>query len=194
MKKIPKILALAGSLRKDSYNKKLVKIAAAAAEQAGAQVTYIDLADYPMPIFDEDLEAKSGIPENGLKLKQLMEASDALIISSPEYNSSLSAALKNFIDWVSRQRDKEEKFLSAFNHKTALLLSASPGTLGGLRGLVHLRSILGNINVHVLPGQKSIPSAFQAFDETGNLKNEKDQNDVKALAKGLVEVTEKLIN
>jgi NAD(P)H-dependent FMN reductase len=194
MTKKPKILALAGSLRKDSYNKKLVKIAAAAAEQAGAQVTYIDLADYPMPIFDEDLEAKSGIPENGLKLKKLMEAADGLIIASPEYNSSLSAALKNFIDWVSRQKDKEDKFLSAFNHKTALILSASPGPLGGLRGLVHLRSILGNINVHVLPGQKSIVSAFQAFDESGNLKNEKDQNEVKGLAKNLVEVTEKLIN
>src|SRR5438128_1846133 len=98
----PRILAFAGSLRNDSYNKKLVQIAAASARRAGAEVTCIDLKDYPLPIYDGDIEAASGIPENGQKLKKLFLEHDGLLIAAPEYNSSISAALKNTIDWVSR--------------------------------------------------------------------------------------------
>src|SRR5690349_10389273 len=151
----PKILAFAGSLRKDSFNKKLVKLAAAGAKSAGADVTYIDLKELPMPIFDEDLEAAQGMPENAKKFKQLMISHDGLLISAPEYNSSISAALKNAIDWASRPEPNEAP-LVAFDGKVVSLMAASPGALGGLRGLVTVRSILGNIKVIVLPEQIAV--------------------------------------
>ena len=141
-----RILAFAGSTRKDSYNKKLRRIAAKAAEECGAEVTLVDLKDLPMPLFDEDLERETGMPESAAKLKALMVESDGFLIASPEYNSSITAVLKNAIDWVSRPVPNEPSLL-AFMGKTAILMSASPGNLGGLRGLVHLRAILGNIGV-----------------------------------------------
>ena len=112
----PHILAFAGSLRKDSFNKKLISIAAAGAAAAGAAVTQIDLRDYPLPIFDEDLESESGLPENAKKLKKLFIEADGLLIASPEYNSSMTAVLKNSIDWVSRPAPNEAP-LAAFNNK-----------------------------------------------------------------------------
>src|ERR1035437_1107676 len=130
-----KILAFAGSLRMGSFNKKLVKIAAEGARKAGAEVTLIDLKDFPLPIFDEDLERSAGLPADGRKLKDLFLAHDALLISAPEYNSSISAVLKNTIDWVSRPVPGEAP-LGCFDGKVAGLMSASPGALGGLRGLV----------------------------------------------------------
>src|SRR5437660_769473 len=138
-----KILAFAGSAKKDSYNKKLVAIAVEGARAAGAEVTLIDLKDYPLPIMDEDLE-KEGTPANATKLKELFKAHDALLIASPEYNSSITPLLKNTIDWVSRPAPGE-KPLAAYTGKVALLIAASPGGFGGLRGLVTVRSILGNI-------------------------------------------------
>jgi chromate reductase len=186
----PRILAFAGSLRKDSYNKKLVHVAAEGARAAGAEVTYLDLRDYPLPIYDGDLEAAEGLPANAAKLKQLFIAHQGLLISSPEYNSSISAALKNTIDWVSRPQPNE-KPLVAFSGKVAALMSASPGALGGLRGLVHVRSILSCINVIVLPGQIAVPKSHEAFDADGTLKDEKLQASVKDLGKGLAEAVGK---
>jgi chromate reductase, NAD(P)H dehydrogenase (quinone) len=183
----PKILAFAGSLRKDSYNKKLVKIAIKGAQEAGAEVTYIDLKDYPLPVYDQEIEETQGIPENAIKLKELMLQHDGFLVSSPEYNSSISAALKNVIDWVSRPSSKDEVYLCAFIDKAVALLSASPGALGGLRGLVHVRSIFSNIFSLVIPQQKSIPSADKAFDENGQLKDPKQQQDVMKIGKGLAE-------
>src|SRR5262249_59967372 len=142
----PRILAFAGSLRRDSFNKKLVPIAAKGARDAGAEVTRIDLKDFPLPLFDQDLEAEQGMPENGKKLKQLFIDHDGLLLACPEYNSSITAVLKNAIDWVSRPAPGEPP-LVAFRGKGVTLMSASPGALGGLRGLVHVRSILGNIGV-----------------------------------------------
>jgi chromate reductase len=188
---VPRILALAGSLRKDSYNKKLVQIAIQGARRAGADVTYIDLRDYPLPIYDGDLEAASGIPENGQKLKRLFIEHDGLLIASPEYNSSITGVLKNIIDWVSRPAPNEAS-LVAFTGKVATLMSASPGALGGLRGLVHVRSILGNINVIVLPGQIAISRASEAFNEDGSLKDAKQQAGVQDLGKTLAEFLKKL--
>jgi NAD(P)H-dependent FMN reductase len=185
-------LAFAGSLRKESYNKKLVKIAIEGAEKGGAQVTYIDLKDYPLPLYDQDYEEISGIPENALKLKVLMSQSDGFIIASPEYNGSFSAALKNMIDWTSRKASEEEKNLSCFVDKWALLLSASPSELGGSRGLVHLRALLTSIYMFVMPKQKCIGRAYEAFDENGQLKKEEDQKSVQALAKQFAEMVQKI--
>jgi NAD(P)H-dependent FMN reductase len=189
----PKILAFAGSLRPDSYNKKLAKNAIRGAEAAGAEVTYIDLNDFPLPIYNAEIEEK-GLPVNALKIKELFWKNDGFIIASPEYNSSISGALKNTIDWASRNASKDEVYLSCFIDKVALLLSASPGYLGGLRGLVHLRSILENINTFVLPGQKCISNASEAFDSQGNLKNPEQKETVEGLAKKLVETIRKLKN
>src|ERR1700722_14157917 len=108
----PRILAFAGSTRKDSYNKRLVRIAAQGAEAAGAKVTIIDLADFPMPLYDGDLEQSAGQPEHGVRLKKLLTESDGLLLASPEYNSSYSAVLKNSIDWVSRSVQGEPPLLA----------------------------------------------------------------------------------
>ena len=170
----PKILAFAGSTRTESYNKKLTKIATEGARSAGAEVTYVDLRDMPMPLYDGDLETNEGFPSNAVKFKQLMFAHQGLLISSPEYNSSISGVLKNAIDWASRPLPGEAT-LACFTNKVTGLLSASPGVLGGLRGLVHLRSILGNIKVLVLPDQIAIPKAHEAFNDDGSLKDAKQQ-------------------
>jgi len=188
----PKILAFAGSLRKDSYNKKMVKIAARGAEEAGAQVTYIDLADYPLPVYDQDIEEKTGLPENALKIKKLMQEHDGFLIASPENNSTMSAVFKNVIDWASRNAAKEEVFLSCYIDKAVVLMSASPGFLGGMRGLVHVRAMFSNVFSLVLPKQKCIAKADQAFDESGNLKNSKDQEEVLDLGRQLANFLSKM--
>ena len=188
----PKILAFAGSTRADSYNKKMVKIAAAGAKAAGAEVTYLDLRDLPLPLFDEDLQAQEGFPENAGKLKELLRAHQGLLIASPEYNSSITPVLKNAIDWASRPSEPGEQMIACFIGKVATIMSASPGGMGGMRGLVHLRSILGNINVIVLPEQKSISQAYQAFDENGSLKDPKQQQDVEKLGANLASILLKL--
>jgi len=187
----PKILAFAGSTRTDSYNKKLVKIALAGAQAAGADVTYIDLRDLPLPLYDEDLEAQEGLPANAKTLKNLLMSHQGLLIASPEYNSSLTAVLKNAIDWASRPL-ADEPPLAAFTGKVAAIMSASPGGLGGLRGLVHLRSILGNIKVLVLPDQVAVPNAYEAFNFDGSLKNPKQQESIQKLGERLANILFKL--
>lgn len=175
------IVAFAGSTRKDSFNKKLVKIAAAGAQNAGANVTYIDLKDYPLPLFDEDLEKEIGYPENAEKLKEIFTPAHALLIASPEYNSGYSAVLKNTIDWLSRPSLENEKPLSAFAGKFASIMATSPGALGGLRGLYQLRELLQNIQVTVLPNMRAIGQAHAAFDKDGNLTDQKQQTAVQQL-------------
>lgn len=187
----PKILAFAGSTRAASYNKQLARFAAAAASAAGAEVTLLDLRDYPLPLFDGDLEDQQGLPENARKLKALFRAHDALLVASPEYNSSITAVLKNTLDWVSRAESDDEPPLAAYHGKAAAIISASPGALGGLRGLVHLRAILGNIGVIVLPDQVAVPKAHEAFDDQGALKDERSARQVTRLAQGLVAFLQK---
>jgi chromate reductase, NAD(P)H dehydrogenase (quinone) len=188
---IPRILAFAGSLRRESFNKKLVAIAAKAARDAGAEVTLIDLKDFPLPLFDQDLEAEQGMPDNGKKLKQLFIEHDGLLIASPEYNSSVTAVLKNAIDWVSRPAPGEPS-LVAFRSKVATLMSASPGALGGLRGLMHVRSILSNIGVIVLPDQIAVPKAHEAFNADGSLKDSKQHSGIEGLGQTLASFLMKL--
>lgn len=164
------VLAFAGGLRKDSANKKLVAEAANLARQMGANVTVIDLREYPLPFYDADLEAKEGMPANAQKLRQLMGRSQVILIASPEYNGSLTAVLKNAIDWASRS-EKGGSSREAFKGKKFVIMSASPGATGGGRGLVHLRTIIENIGGSVLPGQVVVPDAYNAFDAQGSLKN-----------------------
>ena len=187
---VPKILAFAGSTREASFNKKLVKIAMAGAKAAGGDATFLDLRDLNLPIFDEDLE-KQGLPDGAKRLKDMMRAHHGLLISSPEYNSSVSAALKNAIDWATRPEPGEPP-LSCFNDKVAALMACSPGALGGLRGLVHLRAILGNINVLVLPAQVAVMKVNEAMDGSGRLTDAKQQASVEKLGANVVEVIRKL--
>lgn len=187
----PKILAFAGSTRTDSYNKKLVKLSSAGATEAGADVTVIDLRDFPMPMYDGDLEQKDGLPSNSRKLKDIMLTHQGFLISSPEYNSSVSAVFKNAIDWTSRQSEGEIP-LACFKNKIAGIMSASPGMLGGLRGLVHVRSILGNIGVIVLPEQIAIAKAHEAFNEDGSLKDKKQEDQVKKIGANVAKILLKL--
>ncbi len=187
----PKILAFAGSTRRDSFNKKLLQTAVAGARNAGAEVTVIDLRDFPMPLYDGDLESETGIPEHGKRFKELMKAHQGFLIASPEYNSSITGVLKNSIDWASRPEPNEAPLI-AFTEKFAALVSASPGNLGGLRGLATVRSILHNIGVHVIPHQVGVPRAHEAFNPDGTLKDPKQQANVENAGAGLAQLLIKL--
>lgn len=189
---MPKILAFSGSARKNSYNQRLVRIAASAAAQAGAEITVIDLADFPMPVFCQDLEAEQGMPENARKFKRLLIENDGFLIASPEYNSAFSPLLKNVIDWASRKESDEEPPLIAYRGKAAAIMAASPGALGGLRGLVFLRMLLGNLGVLVMPGQQTLSLAAKAFNEEGQLFDSHKQELVMKSGVDLAHMLEKL--
>ncbi|AWL12646.1 Non-specific serine/threonine protein kinase [Saliniradius amylolyticus] len=187
-----KILAFSGSARKESFNHKLVKIAAAAAERAGADVQVINLGSYPMPLMNQDLEQESGVPEAAKELKALITEADGLLIASPEYNSAFSPLLKNCIDWVSRPTYDNEPMLSAYRGKYAGIMSASPGGLGGMRGLVFLRMLLQNIGVTVLPQQHAVSGAGSAFTDNGQLSDSQQQQTIEDIGKALVTTLQKL--
>ncbi len=187
-----KLLVLPGSARRDSFNKKLAAVAAHAAAEAGAEVDLVDPADFRLPLFDQDLEDAEGMPAPAKALKEKFLASDAILFVAPEYNSSITPLLKNIIDWVSRTETDDEPSLAAYRGKVAGLLSASPGALGGMRGLVHLRSILGNIGVHVVPKQFALASAGTKFNDDGTLKESSDLKSVTTVVKELLATASKL--
>jgi len=187
----PKILAFAGSTRIDSFNKKLIKIAAVGAKDVGAEVTLIDLRDFPLPLYDGDLEHRDGLPPEARKLKGLMLSHQGFLISSPEYNSSISGVLKNTIDWASRQSEGEIP-LACFKNKVAGLMSASPGGLGGLRGLVHVRATLENIGVLVIPEQMAVAKAHEVFNTDGTMKNKDQEDQVKKIGANVAKLLIKL--
>ncbi len=186
-----RILAFAGSTRNGSVNQALLNAAVEQLKSSGADVTSISLADFPMPLFDQDWEAENGLPEKAVELKKLFAEHTALLIACPEYNSSLTPLLKNTIDWVTRPASKDEQPLSSFSGKTAGLLAASPGGFGGLRGLRHVREILSNIRVLVCPNQFALSQAHAAFDEDGKLKDEKQASMLSAFASEFLNVVTK---
>ncbi len=189
---MPKLLFFAGSARKDSINKKLAEIASKMAADSGADVTLVDMRDFEMPLYDGDAEEKDGVPENAKKLKQLFLDHDGFFIASPEYNSSFSPLIKNTIDWLSRPHEENEGQLIAFKGKVAAIAGTSPGGLGGLRGLVSLRMLLGNIGVTVIPSQVAIGGGFQAFDDNGKLKDERQAGMLQATIDEFIRTAEKL--
>jgi len=182
----PKILAFAGSLRKDSLNKKTVKIAAEGARKAGADVTYIDLKDFPIPLYDGDDEAATGIPEHAIRLQDLMLSHDGFLISSPENNSGISGVLKTYIDWTSRPSG-EMKAGACYGGKAVSLMAASPGGLGGIRALPNVRSILGTMGVYVLPDDFALAKAHEAFNDDGTAKSEFVRKALEKLGSNLAE-------
>ena len=184
-----KILAFAGSTREASLNKKLLAIAVEGARGAGAEIKVVDLRDYPMPIYDGDLEEREGIPENCKRFHALLEAHDGLLIATPENNYSMSAVLKNTIDWTSRAFD-DKPSRHYYSGKTAALISAA-GTVGGLVGMIHLRQVLNALKVLVIPEQYGIVFAFREVDENGDLKEE-HVAPAKAVGARLAEVVAKI--
>lgn len=186
-----KVLAFAGSGRKDSVNKKVVNVAAEGAREAGAEVTVVNLEDFEMPIFTEDLEASDGMSEGGQTFKELLIGHDGFLIASPEYNSSYSALFKNAIDWASRKVGEEQP-MQAYRGKVAAIMAASPGGLGGMRVLVTLRMLMENLGTIVLPNQKAVGGAFSLFDENGKITDQKTEKALKSLGAELVRTLEKL--
>ncbi|ETX06468.1 NADPH-dependent FMN reductase [Candidatus Entotheonella palauensis] len=192
MSRKPSIIAFAGSAREGSFNKKLIRVAAAGAEAAGADVEVLDLRDFPLPLYDGDSEAQEGVPANAEILRKKMAACDGLLISAPEYNSSITPLLKNTIDWVTRLPGGKPS-LEAFQGKLVVIMSASPGGFGGMRGLVHLRAILGNVGAIVLPQTRSVRDAFKAFDESGRLVDDKEQESIEKLGMDLAHMAGKML-
>ncbi len=179
-----KILAFSGSLRAASLNRKLLKLAASELREAGAEVTIIDLNDYELPFYNQELQ-DGGFPEASDKLRELVEAHDAVLIVTPEYNFSFPAVVKNVLDWLSRYRPQP------FGGKHGLLMSASPGLVGGNRGLWALRVPLECMGVHVHPNMFSLAQANKAFADDGTLAEDVLSARLKSLAGDFVSRVDK---
>jgi chromate reductase len=182
----PRILVFAGSVRTGAYSGKVADVAQKELAVQGAEVTRISLADYPLPIMDQDLEAGKGIPDNAYKLGRLIAAHDAVLICTPEYNGSMPPLLKNTIDWVSRIRRDNGKPVSIYPGKVAAICSSSDGHFAGIRSANHLRAVLSHIQMEVIAPQVSVPNAAEAFDADGEFKEER-------LRKGMARLCSTLI-
>ncbi len=186
MSSAPRILAFSGSSRVGSLNLRLLTEAAAACRAAGSEVTALRLTDFPLPIYDGDLEDAHGVPENAQRLAALITEYPALLIATPEYNATFPPALANAITWATRVGH------NPFSGKVAALLGASPGVFGGLRAVAALRAVLTHLGVHVIPQQVLLPAADQAFDAAGQLIQERTRTSLRGLAEALVTTTSRL--
>jgi NAD(P)H-dependent FMN reductase len=189
----PKILVIPGSLRSGSHNVKLAMAAAYEFAQAGVDVTRISLGDYPLPIYDSDLQAKSGVPKNAVNLKRMLGAHHGVVFVTPEYNSSIPSLVKNTIDWITRVQDPHESRGQVFREKPFAIAAASEGRLGGTRALAALRLILSACHATVVPNQLALSFADQAYDDMDRLKKEADIEALKALVTQLIEVSQRMM-
>lgn len=181
-----KLLFFAGSAREASFNKRLARLGAEIAEANGIAATFADLGDYPMPLYDADLQALDGIPENAKKFEALMKVHTGVFIACPEYNASITPLLKNTLDWVSRVRIEGEEPLAVYKTRVFALGAASPGGMGGLRGVNVVRTTLElGLGALVLPDQFAVPKAGEAFEDNGHLKNKDAQENFKKLIQKL---------
>lgn len=183
----PHVLVMAASLRRESLNHRLATVVAAALAQQQASVRLVRMSDFPMPVYDGDLEDREGLPAGAVALRQMMQAHDAFVFCCPEYNASIPGAFKNALDWVSRPYGDEPGLLP-YQNKTVALMSASPGALGGLRSLAHVRAILSHVGCLVLAEQFGLPKADQAFDSDGALLSERHQRRISSISERLVQV------
>jgi chromate reductase len=188
-----KILVIPGSLRSGSHNAKLAMAAAHEFAQAGADVTRISLGDFPLPIYDGDLQAKSGVPKNAVNLKRMIGAHHGVLIVTPEYNSSVPALVKNTIDWITRVQDPHEVRGQVFREKPFAIAAASEGRLGGTRALAALRLILSACHATVVPNQLALSLAREAYDDMDRLKKEADIEALRALVRQLIEVSQHMM-
>jgi len=184
-----KILVIPGSLRTGSHNVRLAAAAAYEFAQAGVDVTRISLGDFPLPIYDGDLQAKSGVPKNAVNLKRMIGA----LFVTPEYNSSVPPLLKNTIDWITRVQDTQEFRGQVFRERPFAIAAASEGRLGGTRALGALRLILSACHATVIPNQLALSFADQAYDDMDRLKNPADIEALKALVRQLIDVSQHMM-
>ena len=189
----PKILVIPGSLRSGSHNVKLAMAAAYEFAQAGVDVTRISLDDYPLPIYDADLQGKSGVPKNAVNLKRMIGAHHGVLMVTPEYNSSVPALVKNTIDWVTRVQDINETRGQVFRERAFAIAAASESRLGGTRELSALRLILSACQAAVIPNQLALSFAGEAYDDTDRLKHPADIDALKALARQLIEFSQRMM-
>ncbi|MBK5255760.1 MAG: NAD(P)H-dependent oxidoreductase [Vicinamibacteria bacterium] len=187
----PRILVFAGSAREGSLNKKLARIAATCAREAGAEATLVDLRDYPIPLYDGDLEEREGMPPFAVKLRELFLSHQGLLIASPENNGSVTSLLKNTIDWLSRDYQGRSG-LEPYSGKVAAMIGASPGGFGAISSLANLRPILTKLTVLVIPEQVTLSKAHQAFKDDGTFVDERNLKAVTTVARRLVEMTAKV--
>jgi NAD(P)H-dependent FMN reductase len=191
---LPKILVFAGSIRTGSYNARLAALAAKELALLGADVTRISLEDYPMPIYDGDAEAKSGVPANARNLKQMLAAHQGVFIASPEYNASITPLLKNTIDWISRVRERGEPPLAVFKDRAFALGGASDSAYGAMRSLMALRQVLElGCGALVIPEQITVFRASEAFDDMDNLKEERAAASLKRVLQRLTDTARELV-
>jgi len=188
-----KILVIPGSLRTGSLNARLAATIAYEFSQAGAEVTRISLADFPLPIYDGDLQSKSGVPKNAVNLKRMMSAHHGVLIVTPEYNSSVPPLVKNTIDWVSRVQDGQESRGQVFRERPFAIAAASEGRLGGTRALAALRLILSACHATVIPNQLALSFASEAYDDMDRLKQPADIAALAALARQLIEFSQSMM-
>ncbi|MEZ5785413.1 MAG: NAD(P)H-dependent oxidoreductase [Xanthobacteraceae bacterium] len=184
----PRILTFAGSIRTGSFNAQLAALVAKELALIDVEVTLISLVDYPMPIYDGDLEAKSGPPDSAFMLKRMIARQHGVFIASPEYNASVAPLLKNALDWVSRVRENGELPLAAYKNRAFALGAASNGSLGGYRSLMALRQVLElGCGALVLPEQIAVREAASGFDDAGSLRDERAANALRGMLDRLVE-------
>ena len=188
-----KILVIPGSLRTGSHNARLSAAAAYALAQAGAEVTRISLGDFPLPIYDGDLQTRSGVPKHAINLKRMIAAHHGVLMVTPEYNSSVPALLKNAIDWVSRVQDPHETRGEVFRQRVFAIAAASESRLGGTRALAALRLILTACHAIVIPNQLALGFADQAYDDMDRLKHPADIEALAALVRQLIDVSQRLM-
>jgi NAD(P)H-dependent FMN reductase len=189
----PKILVIPGSLRTGSHNAKLAAVAAYEFAQAGVEVSRISLADFPLPIYDGDLQAKSGVPKNAVNLKRMIGAHQGVLIVTPEYNASVPPLLKNAIDWVSRVQDPHEARGEVFRNRAFAVASASQSRFGGGRALQALRLILTACHANVVASQLALGFAEQAYDDMDRLKNQADIDALKELVRQLIDISQRMM-
>jgi chromate reductase, NAD(P)H dehydrogenase (quinone) len=188
-----KILVIPGSLRTGSLNARLAAAAVHEFAQAGAEVTRISLGDFPLPIYDGDLQTKSGVPKNAINLKRMIGAHHGVLIVTPEYNSSVPALVKNTIDWVSRVQDAHETRGQIFRERAFAIAAASESRLGGTRALAALRLILAACQATVVPHQLALSFAGEAYDDMDRLKLAADAEALKALVRQLIDVSQRMM-
>ncbi len=183
----PRILVFAGSVKSASINEKLVNAARLKLTQFGADVTHISLLDYPMPLVNEDSKDSEGIPESAMRLGKIVAEHSGVFIASPEYNSSIPPLLKNMVDWVSLMSSPNADRTNPWHGRYIALGSASDGSLGGIRGLYHLRSVMMNVGAQIITEQCSVRGASSAFDENGRILDERTDGMLKKACKSLIE-------
>jgi len=188
-----KILVIPGSLRSGSLNARLAAAVAHELVQSGTEVTRISLSDFPLPIYDGDLQAKSGVPKHAVNLKRMIGAHHGVLIVTPEYNASVPALVKNTIDWISRVQDPHETRGQVFRERVFAIASASGGRLGGTRALSALRLILTACHASVVPNQLALSFADQAYDEMDHLKHQPDIEALQALVRQLIDHSQRMM-